>query len=82
MRLPYMTKGEVMKSGKKLVAGVLVAVAVGTGLVWANSGNPRTPVEFFGGHTHDSEGTHGAPSHSGGTDRYGCHNGSAPYHCH
>lgn len=23
-----------------------------------------------------------ASAHSGGTDRYGCHAGSQPYHCH
>ncbi|TXI25333.1 MAG: hypothetical protein E6Q61_02575 [Nitrosomonas sp.] len=71
-----------MKISRKILAGVIVATAIGTGFVYANSGGLRAPVEFFKGHTHDSEGTHGAPSHSGGTDRNGCHNGSVPYHCH
>lgn len=42
----------------------------------------KTPVMFYQGHTHDDGDTHGAPGHSGGTDRWGCHNGSVPYHCH
>lgn len=73
-----------MKHAKNLIVGVLVVSAIGAGLVSAGviDFNPRKPVEFFSGHTHDAEGTHGAPSHSGGTDRYGCHNGSVPYHCH
>lgn len=76
-----------MKFNKKMVAGLLVVAAVGTGFVYANSGAGRVPQEYFAGHTHDVdgahvEGTHGAPSHSGGLDRNGCHNGSVPYHCH
>ena len=45
--------------------------------------NERTPVEFYKGHHHDHNGTtQGAPQHSGGTDVWGCHNGSVLYHCH
>lgn len=42
----------------------------------------RIPVEFYKGHTHHAGGTQGAPEHSGGLDRNGCHNASVPYHCH
>lgn len=42
----------------------------------------REPVTFYSGHTHTNFDTQGAPQHSGGTDAYGCHNGSVPYHCH
>jgi len=50
-----------------------------------NQDNPRFHeiVSFFSDHSHDHEGgTNGVPQHSGGTDSYGCHNGSVPYHCH
>jgi hypothetical protein len=42
----------------------------------------ESPTEFFKGHSHSMDGTIGAPSHSGGLDRNGCHNKSVPYHCH
>ena len=43
----------------------------------------RIPVVFYAGHSHDDAGrTYGAPQHSGGLDRRGCHNASVPYHCH
>lgn len=43
----------------------------------------RQPVTFYSGHTHDKNGhALGAPAHSGGLDRKGCHNKSVPYHCH
>lgn len=71
-----------MKYKKSLLVGVLSLVAVGASVVYADSLGSRKPVEFYSGHTHDSDGTHGAPSHSGGTDSRGCHNGSVPYHCH
>jgi hypothetical protein len=71
-----------MKISKKVLAGLVIAVAAGTGFVYANNGSGRTSVEFFSGHTHEGHETHGAPSHSGGLDRNGCHNGSVPYHCH
>lgn len=66
--------------------GFLIVLAtvgvVGATVVVANVINPRIAVEFYNGHSHDAEGTHGAPSHSGGTNSAGCHNGSVPYHCH
>lgn len=71
-----------MKSKKYLVAGLLLVSGIATSFVYANMDNPSAAVEFFTGHSHDEHGTHGAPSHSGGTDRYGCHNRSVPYHCH
>lgn len=61
------------------LATASVGAAYAIGLIGEN---PRTPVDFYNGHTHDDVGTHGAPKHSGGTDSYGCHNGSVPYHCH
>lgn len=71
-----------MNPSMKVIAGLLVAVLMGAGLVYANVGGSRAPVAFFSGHTHNADGTQGAPSHSGGLDRQGCHNGSVPYHCH
>lgn len=62
-------------------AGLLLAA----GIAYAGLSNPRAGeiVEFFGAHTHSAySATIGAPQHSGGTDRYGCHNASVPYHCH
>jgi len=65
---------------------IMIAVAVGFAAVVATSfveaSGDRTPVEFVKGHTHDGLVTHGAPQHSGGLDRNGCHNASVPYHCH
>jgi hypothetical protein len=61
---------------------VLVAVALLAGASWAGFGS-REPVQFYVGHTHGEDGsTLGAPQHSGGLDRNGCHNASVPYHCH
>lgn len=76
-----------MKFNKKILAGMVVVAAVGTGLVYANGGDMRIAHDYFAGHTHDADGshvkgTHGAPSHSGGLDKNGCHNASVPYHCH
>jgi hypothetical protein len=63
-------------------ATVFGALAVGAAS-YALTQYPRTPVEFYQGHTHGEDGqTVGAPAHSGGTDAYGCHNRSVPYHCH
>lgn len=71
---------------KKVVLSVLVLAAVvvsGSAYALKDWSHQRSPVEFYSGHSHDGEGhTHGAPEHSGGTDRNGCHNGSVPYHCH
>jgi|JI10StandDraft_1071094.scaffolds.fasta_scaffold177502_3 hypothetical protein len=71
-----------MTPGKKIG---LTFLLVGLGIAGAAAAatiNPRTPVAFFDGHWHDEHGTHGGPAHSGGTDAFGCHNGSVPYHCH
>jgi hypothetical protein len=65
---------------------ILIVGAFGlfvTGAAYAGFGPDRIPVEFYHGHSHAEDGTAiDAPEHSGGTDRYGCHNGSVPYHCH
>lgn len=65
---------------------VLIAAAFGlfaAGAAYAGLGTERVPVDFFNGHSHAEDGTAiGAPAHSGGTDRNGCHNASVPYHCH
>ena len=71
-----------MKHRTKIMVLMTVFAAVGVGIVHSSSENPRTPVEFFTGHSHDGKKTIGAPELSGGLDRYGCHNGSVPYHCH
>lgn len=69
-----------MKFGLVLAAIALLASA---GLAYAALDvNPRAAVEYYPGHTHEGETTIGAPSHSGGTDKWGCHNASRPYHCH
>lgn len=71
-----------MITKKRLVIALIVASGVAAGAVYAGMDNPTSPVEYFSGHTHGPDGTHGAPSHSGGLDRNGCHNRSVPYHCH
>jgi opacity protein-like surface antigen len=68
---------------KKLTVGAVLLSGLIATAAYASFVNPRTPVEFFNGHTHADDGTAiGAPSHSGGTDAFGCHNKSVPYHCH
>lgn len=67
---------------KLILAGITLIGVIGTGLVYADMGIQRAVFSFFDGHTHDDHRTVGAPSHSGGLDRYGCHNKSVPYHCH
>lgn len=64
-----------------LIAFATVSV-IGATAVVAKALTPKVAVEYYSGHTHDADGTHGAPSHSGGTNKAGCHNGSVPYHCH
>jgi hypothetical protein len=67
---------------KKIILSAVVLGALAIGAM-AYSTQMKTPVEFFRGHTHEKGMTiGGAPEHSGGLDRYGCHNGSVPYHCH
>jgi len=63
---------------------VTAALALGaTGVAYAGLGDVRVSVEFYKGHSHGpNDETIGAPEHSGGTNRLGCHNGSVPYHCH
>lgn len=58
----------------------ITALLVSGALAFYSSG--RKPVTFYTGHTHNLGITQGAPEHSGGTDIYGCHNASVPYHCH
>lgn len=70
-----------MKKGLIIVLSVL-SLGIAASASFAFLGQ-RTPVEFYSGHRHDEQGvTHNAPQHSGGTDKYGCHNASVPYHCH
>lgn len=69
---------------RKIVVAIcgLAAIALVSGFSWTYFGQ-HEPVEFNLGHTHSEDGsTQGAPQHSGGTDRNGCHNASVPYHCH
>lgn len=63
---------------------LILVVLLGSGIAYSFGFNPRfyEITAFHPGHTHDLDGTHGAPGHSGGTDKYGCHNRSVPYHCH
>ena len=66
-----------------LVFGIAALIfSAGTAYAVLDFSHQKQPVEFYTGHMHDEGGTTGAPSHSGGTNRYGCHNGSVPYHCH
>jgi hypothetical protein len=68
-----------MKKSVMISVLVLAVLALGYG---AFAFSQRKPVEFFKGHSHVDGITVGAPEHSGGTDRWGCHNASVPYHCH
>lgn len=67
---------------KKLSFFVVVGVVLAASGAYAALGNPREAVMFYKGHSHEQGETIGAPEHSGGTDKYGCHNASVPYHCH
>lgn len=67
------------------LAAAVVVIVVGAAAYAHFAGDPRAAeiVEYFSAHTHAEDGaTSGAPQHSGGTNRYGCHNASVPYHCH
>ena len=70
-----------MKKKNLLLALVAAGLIVVTS-VYAAFGTKKESVEFYAGHSHFDGKTINAPSHSGGTDRYGCHNASVPYHCH
>jgi len=72
-----------MKIKMKMIAfvGVVAVVLAGSG-AYAALSTQGEPVVFYKGHTHENGETVGAPSHSGGTNKYGCHNRSVPYHCH
>lgn len=68
---------------KLIVVASAAIIALSVGAAYAVSGEHRVPTEYFVGHTHaDDGGTVGAPQHSGGLNRQGCHNASVPYHCH
>lgn len=71
-----------MKAKKIVLLGISVVFLAGSVAYAALINNTREPTEFYKGHTHENGEVIGAPSHSGGTDSYGCHNGSVPYHCH
>lgn len=66
----------------KAIKILLLGAAVSGALAYAALAYSKKPVEFYKGHTHVGVKTIGAPEHSGGTDRFGCHNASVPYHCH
>lgn len=65
---------------KMILLGIGLLGLISMGVV-AQSGHGK-PGNFYKGHTHHNGETIGAPQHSGGTDKNGCHNGSVPYHCH
>ena len=69
---------------KKIVTIITFAIIVAGGVAYAFSSNPRYKEikPFYEGHTHEGRSAIDFPQHSGGTDRYGCHNASVPYHCH
>ena len=70
---------------RHIIAAAAAVVIIGSGVAYGTMVNHSADeiTQFYPGHTHDELGdTHGAPQHSGGTDAYGCHNASKPYHCH
>lgn len=71
-----------MNVTKKSLFVVIGVVLLASAAAYAGLGDSKKPVEFFKGHTHEGNETVGAPEHSGGLDRNGCHNKSVPYHCH
>lgn len=71
-----------MKITRKSLLIFIGAVVLISATAYAGLEGDKTPVEFFTGHTHQGNETVGAPEHSGGLDRNGCHNRSVPYHCH
>ncbi len=69
---------------KRTALIIAIAIVMVAGLAYASLLNPRQQEiqKYFQGHSHSDGVTINAPNHSGGTDRYGCHNASVPYHCH
>jgi hypothetical protein len=67
---------------KKQSLFAIIGVVLIASAAYAGLGDSQKPVEFYKGHAHESKETIGAPEHSGGLDRNGCHNKSVPYHCH
>ena len=67
---------------KVSIAAALCVAALSSFAYAQYVSNLRTPTQFHPGHSHQGDETIGAPQHSGGTDAYGCHNASVPYHCH
>lgn len=63
---------------------IVLAAAIAVLTSWAAWGywKQPEPTAYFVGHTHEDGSTIGAPQHSGGLNRQGCHNASVPYHCH
>ena len=70
-----------MKTKKKLLFAIIVGAVIFVSAAYAGLVDSKKPVEFFKSHTHEGNETTGAPEHSGGLDRNGCHNKSVPYHC-
>jgi len=72
-----------MKKTMMVAAALAILTIGGSAFALKDWSHQKSPVEFYSGHTHDDDGNAiGAPQHSGGTNRYGCHNASVPYHCH
>jgi hypothetical protein len=68
---------------KKMLLLAGAALVAASAIAYAQLSDDRHAEGFYPGHTHDENGLAvGAPAHSGGTDSYGCHNGSVRYHCH
>lgn len=69
-----------------ILSGIIGGVALASlgAYAYAQLSNPREGeiTSFYAGHSHVDGETLGGPAHSGGTDSFGCHNGSVPYHCH
>lgn len=66
-----------------VIIALMGLISAGTAYAVLDWSHQKTPVSFYEGHYHNENGdTIGAPAHSGGTDKKGCHNRSVPYHCH
>lgn len=73
-----------MKNKPVFITSFVIAITLIGSAAYAINADPRTHeiTNYIPGHTHDEGTTQGAPQHSGGTNKYGCHNKSVPYHCH